>query len=227
MVFGGDSIWVPSLVVRSSWSSLVVLWGTMVEMVELHVVGWGISYLHPHHRLLRKTRLSWITSLPYYRLILRPHWFGIWTGVLGPWRALDITRMQWAPSNWRTSFKSLILGAICRCCITPNCFHLSWHGRDCYSTWRVLRWMIIMNFGKIMLLRLRSRGNIGLHPMYLLLMVVLLVVVLLHRLLLVQAHRLFPHLRLPYHEVFLEAQEELPRGENGKVEESSGLWAED
>jgi hypothetical protein len=29
----------PGLVIRSSQSSLVVLWGTMVEMVELHVVG--------------------------------------------------------------------------------------------------------------------------------------------------------------------------------------------
>jgi hypothetical protein len=52
--------------------------------------------------------------------------------------------------------------------------------------------MIIMSFGEIMLLRLRSGGSIGLHPMYLLLTVVLLVVVLLHRLLLVRAHRLFP-----------------------------------
>jgi len=49
---------------------------------------------------------------------------------------------------------------------------------------------------EIMLLRLRSAGSIGLHPMYLLLMVVLLVVVLLHRLLLVRAHMLFPHLHL-------------------------------
>ncbi len=24
------------------------------------------------------------TSLPYYRLVLRPHLFGIWMGVLGP-----------------------------------------------------------------------------------------------------------------------------------------------
>ncbi len=39
MVLGDDSVWVPGLVIGSSWSSLVVLWGTMVEMVELHVVG--------------------------------------------------------------------------------------------------------------------------------------------------------------------------------------------
>jgi hypothetical protein len=39
MILGGDSVWVPSLVTGSSWSTLVVLWGTMVEMVELHVVG--------------------------------------------------------------------------------------------------------------------------------------------------------------------------------------------
>ncbi len=38
-VLGGDLVWVPSLVIGSSRSSLVVLWGTMVEMVELHVVG--------------------------------------------------------------------------------------------------------------------------------------------------------------------------------------------
>ncbi len=38
-VLGGDSIWVPGLVIGSSRNSLVVLWGTMVEMVELHVVG--------------------------------------------------------------------------------------------------------------------------------------------------------------------------------------------
>jgi hypothetical protein len=38
-VLGGDSVWVLSLVIGSSRSSLVVLWGTMVEMVELHVVG--------------------------------------------------------------------------------------------------------------------------------------------------------------------------------------------
>jgi hypothetical protein len=35
----GDSVWVPSLVIGSSQSNLVVLWGTMVEMVEFHVVG--------------------------------------------------------------------------------------------------------------------------------------------------------------------------------------------
>jgi hypothetical protein len=110
----------------------------------------------------------------------------------GPWRYSG----QWAPSSWRTSFKSLILGVICRCYVMPNCSHPSWHGRDYFSTWKVLRWMIIMNFEEIMLLRLRSGGNIGLHPMYLLLTVVLLVVVLLHRLLLVRAHRLFPHLHL-------------------------------
>ncbi len=37
-ILGGDSIWVPSLVIGSSQSNLVVLWGIMVEMVELHVV---------------------------------------------------------------------------------------------------------------------------------------------------------------------------------------------
>jgi hypothetical protein len=42
-----------------------------------------------------------------------------------------------------------------------------------------------MSFGEIMLLRLKSGGNIDLHPMYLLFTVVLLVVVLLHYLLLV------------------------------------------
>ncbi len=194
MVLGGDSIWVPGLVIRSSWSNLVVLWGTMVEMVELHVVGWSIGYLHPNHWLLK--RISWIISLPYYRPILWPHWFGIWTGVLRPWRAFDVTEVQWAPSSWKTSFMSLILGAICRCCVTLYCFHPSWHGKDCFNTWRVLRWMIIMSFGEIMLLRLRSGGNIGLHPIYLLLTVVLLVVVLLCHLLLVWAHMLFPHLRL-------------------------------
>ncbi len=45
--------------------------------------------------------------------------------------------------------------------------------------------MIIMSFGEIVLLRLRSGGNISFHPMYVLLMVVLLMVVLLHHLLLV------------------------------------------
>jgi hypothetical protein len=39
MVLSGDSIWVLGLVIGSSWSNLVVLWGTMVEMVELHIVG--------------------------------------------------------------------------------------------------------------------------------------------------------------------------------------------
>jgi hypothetical protein len=38
-VLGGNSIWVSGLVVGLSRSNLVVLWGTMVEMVELHVVG--------------------------------------------------------------------------------------------------------------------------------------------------------------------------------------------
>jgi hypothetical protein len=38
-ILGGDLVWVPSLVIGSSRSSLVVMWGTMVEMVELHVVG--------------------------------------------------------------------------------------------------------------------------------------------------------------------------------------------
>jgi hypothetical protein len=38
-VLGGDSVWVPGLVIGSSWSNLVVLWGTMVEMVELLIVG--------------------------------------------------------------------------------------------------------------------------------------------------------------------------------------------
>jgi hypothetical protein len=38
-VFGGDLVWVPGLVIRSSRSSLVVMWGTMVKMVELRVVG--------------------------------------------------------------------------------------------------------------------------------------------------------------------------------------------
>ncbi len=90
-ILSGDSIWVLGLVIGSSRSSLVVLWGTMVEMVELHVVRWSINYLHPHHRLLRRTKLSWITSFPYYCLVLRPHWFGIWTGVLGPWRAPNVT----------------------------------------------------------------------------------------------------------------------------------------
>jgi hypothetical protein len=37
-VLGGDSVWVSGLVIGSSRSSLVVLWGTMVEMVELHIV---------------------------------------------------------------------------------------------------------------------------------------------------------------------------------------------
>jgi hypothetical protein len=104
--------------------------------------------------------------------------------------------VQWAPSNWRTSFRSLILGVICRCCITPNCSNLSWHGRDYFSTWRVFRWRIIMSFEKIMLLRLRSGSSIGLHPMYLLLTMVLLVVVLLHCLILIRAHKLSPHLHL-------------------------------
>ncbi len=63
--------------------------------------------------------------------------------------------------------------------------HPSWHGRDCFSTWRVLQWMIIMNFGEIMLLRLKHGSNIGLHPMCLLFTVVLLAVVLLRHLLLV------------------------------------------
>ncbi len=39
MVLGDDSVWVSGLVIGSSWSSLVVLRGTMVGMVELHVVG--------------------------------------------------------------------------------------------------------------------------------------------------------------------------------------------
>ncbi len=114
----------------------------------------------------------------------------------GAMKGPDITRVQWAPSSWRTSFKSLILGVICRCYAMPDCFHPSWHGRDCFNTWKVFKWMIIMSFEKIMLLRLKSGGSIGLHPMYLLLMVVLLVVVLLHCLLLVRAHRLFPHFHL-------------------------------
>jgi hypothetical protein len=117
-------------------------------------------------------------------------------GGFGTIKGPDVTWVQWAPFSWGTSFKNLILGAICRCCVTSDCSHPSWHGRDYFSTWRVLRWMIIMSFGEIMLLRLRRGRNIGLHPMCLLLTVVLVVVVLLHRLLLIQAHRLFPHLRL-------------------------------
>jgi hypothetical protein len=97
---------------------------------------------------------------------------------------------------------SFILGAICKCCLTPNCSHPSWHGRDCFNTWRVLRWMIIMSFGEIMMLRLKRGGSIGLHPMCLLFTVVLLVVVLLHCLLLVRAHRLFPHLHLTLSQSF-------------------------
>ncbi len=38
-VLGGDLVWVPSLVIRSSQSYLVFMWGTMMEMVELHIVG--------------------------------------------------------------------------------------------------------------------------------------------------------------------------------------------
>jgi len=38
-ILGGDSVWVLSLVIRSSQNNLVVMWGTMMEMVELHVVG--------------------------------------------------------------------------------------------------------------------------------------------------------------------------------------------
>ncbi len=38
ILLGGDSIWVLSLVIGSSRNSLVVLWGTMVKMVELHIV---------------------------------------------------------------------------------------------------------------------------------------------------------------------------------------------
>ncbi len=38
-VFGGDLVWVLGLVIGSSRSGLVVMWGTMVEMVELHVMG--------------------------------------------------------------------------------------------------------------------------------------------------------------------------------------------
>ncbi len=158
----------------------------------------GLKYwlLSPTSSVVEEDEIIVITSLPYYRLVLWPHWFGIWTRVLGPWRAPDVTRVQWAPSSWRTSFRSLILGAICRCYGMPYCSHPSWHGRDCFSTSKVLQWMIIMSFEKIMLLRLKSGGSIGLHPMYLLLTVVLLVVVLLHRLFLVWAHRLFPHLHL-------------------------------
>jgi hypothetical protein len=37
-ILGGDSIWVPSLLIRSSRNNSMVLWGTMVEMVELHIV---------------------------------------------------------------------------------------------------------------------------------------------------------------------------------------------
>jgi hypothetical protein len=37
-ILGGDLVWVPGLVIGSSWSNLVVLWGSMVEMVELHIV---------------------------------------------------------------------------------------------------------------------------------------------------------------------------------------------
>ncbi len=39
MVLGGDSVWVPGLVIGSSRNKLVVMWRTMVEMVELHVMG--------------------------------------------------------------------------------------------------------------------------------------------------------------------------------------------
>ncbi len=38
-VLVGDLVWVPSLVIGSSRNSLVVFWGTMVEMVELHIMG--------------------------------------------------------------------------------------------------------------------------------------------------------------------------------------------
>ncbi len=38
-VLGGDLVWVSSLVIKSSQNNLVVMWGTMMEMVELHVVG--------------------------------------------------------------------------------------------------------------------------------------------------------------------------------------------
>jgi hypothetical protein len=38
-IFSGDSVWVLGLVIRSSRSNLVVLCETIVEMLELHIVG--------------------------------------------------------------------------------------------------------------------------------------------------------------------------------------------
>jgi hypothetical protein len=38
-VLDGDLVWVLGWVIGSSRSNLVVMWGTMIEMVELHVVG--------------------------------------------------------------------------------------------------------------------------------------------------------------------------------------------
>jgi len=59
-------------------------------------------------------------------------------GGSGAMKGPDITWVQWAPSNWKTSFKSLILGAISKYCVMPYCSHPFWHGRDCFNTWRVL-----------------------------------------------------------------------------------------
>ncbi len=43
----------------------------------------------------------------------------------GAMKGPDVTWVQWAPSNWKISFRSLILGAICRCCVTLDCSHPS------------------------------------------------------------------------------------------------------
>jgi hypothetical protein len=37
----------------------------------------------------------------------------------GTMKGPDVTRVQWAPLSWRTSFKSLIIVAIGKCCIMP------------------------------------------------------------------------------------------------------------
>jgi len=57
-----------------------------------------------------------------------------------------ITWVQWAPSSWRTSFKSLIFGAICKCCVMPYCFHHSYDILGAGMLWKPEEARILKNF---------------------------------------------------------------------------------
>jgi hypothetical protein len=84
MVLNGDLIWVLGLVI---W----VITKQFGGLVGDHGGDGGVTHSGLRYQLPSPTssvvegdEVIVNTSLSYYRLILRPHRFGIWTGVLGP-----------------------------------------------------------------------------------------------------------------------------------------------